>query len=185
LTKKDELRKIAMEVGKCMECILAETRTHTVPGEGASDAKIFIVGEAPGRSEDEQGRPFVGYAGKVLDKALEEAGLKREEVFITSILKCRPPKNRKPKAPEIAACEPYLKSQIEVISPKVLVALGRFGVKGLTGKMGKVADLRVEELDHSGVPIVVTYHPASIIYNRDLQKEIVSDLKKARRLASK
>jgi DNA polymerase len=183
--KKEELKKIASRIRQCRKCSLAKTRTQAVPGEGASNAKVLLVGEAPGKSEDEQGRPFVGYAGRILDQVLEEAGLRRDQVFITSILKCRPPKNRNPKAPEIEACAPHLESQIHAISPKVLVALGRFGAKGLTDKMGKVADLRGRRLDRNGVPIVVTYHPAAIIYNRSRKKEIVSDLKKAKRGASK
>lgn len=181
--KKEELAKIASRIRRCRKCPLAKTRTQAVPGEGAHNTRILLVGEAPGKSEDEQGKPFVGYAGKILDDALEKAGLRRQQVFITSILKCRPPKNRNPKAPEIAACAPHLKSQIRTISPKVLVALGRFGVKGLTGMTGKLGDMRKKELDYNGVPIVITYHPAAIIYNRKLQKTIESDLKKARGLA--
>ena len=185
MAKKNELRKIATRVRRCRRCRLAKSRTHAVPGEGASNAKIVLVGEAPGKSEDEQGRPFVGYAGRILDEALRGAGLKREQVFITSVLKCRPPKNRNPKTDEIEACTPHLESQISTISPKVLVALGRFGAKGLLGTMQKIAELRGKKLDHNGVPIVVTYHPAAIIYNRGLQEEIVTDLKRAERLASK
>jgi DNA polymerase len=185
LVKRDELKKIAARVRRCRKCHLAKSRTNAVPGEGPSSSKVLLVGEAPGKSEDEQGKPFVGYAGRILDQILEEAGLGRERVFITSILKCRPPKNRNPKAPEIEACAPHLESQIHAISPKVLVALGRFGAKGLTGKIEKVADLRGKILDRNGVPIVVTYHPAAVIYNRSLQKEIVSDLKRAMRLASR
>jgi DNA polymerase len=185
LARKEELRKIATRVRRCRKCHLARSRTHAVPGDGAASAKIVFVGEAPGKSEDEQGRPFVGYAGRILEEAMEMAGLKRDKVFITSVLKCRPPKNRNPKTDEIEACLPHLERQIGTISPKVLVALGRFGAKGLTGFMQKIAELRGKKLDRDGVPIVVTYHPAAIIYNRSLQEEIVKDLKRAKRLASK
>lgn len=185
MTEKEEsLKRIATRIRRCRKCPLAKSRKNAVPGEGAYNARIMLVGEAPGKAEDEQGQPFVGYAGRILDEALKRAGLRREQVFITSTLKCRPPKNRNPKAPEISACEPHLMSQIKAISPEVLVAVGRYGLKGLTGKIGKVGDLRKKRLDYNGVPIVATYHPAAIIYNRRLQKTIVSDLKRARRLAN-
>jgi DNA polymerase len=186
LTKKEQrLKRIATKIRRCRKCPLAKSRKNAVPGEGAYNARIMLIGEAPGRAEDEQGLPFVGYAGNILDEVLKGSGLQREQVFITSILKCRPPDNRNPKAPEISACEPHLVSQVDIISPKVLVALGRFGLRGLTGKTGKVGDMRKKKLEYNGVPIVITYHPAAIIYNRKLQKTIISDLEKARRLAGR
>ncbi|MFQ5883811.1 MAG: uracil-DNA glycosylase [Thermoplasmata archaeon] len=184
LTKKERaLRTIASQVRRCRKCPLAKGRERAVPGEGAYNAKVFFVGEAPGKGEDEQGRPFVGQAGKILNEVLERSGLTREEVFITSILKCRPPKNRNPRAQEMTACRPYLKRQINVISPKVLVSLGAFGLKGLTGKSGKISDIRRRKLDFEGTPIIATYHPAAVLYNRKLVKKIVNDLRKATKLS--
>lgn len=186
MTKKDEaLRKMAGKVRRCRKCGLWKTRTNAVPGEGSSSAKIFLVGEAPGKAEDETGRPFVGSAGRILDEALKKAGLNRNDVFITSILRCRPPENRNPKAAEISACRPHLEEYIKTISPKVLVALGRFGMKGLTGKTGTMNEMRNERFDYNGTPIVITYHPAAVLYNRGLLKTLVTDLKRAKRLASK
>ncbi|MCK4442938.1 MAG: uracil-DNA glycosylase [Thermoplasmata archaeon] len=186
LTEKEKaMRRIDAAVRRCKKCPLSKTRTNAVPGEGAGNAKILLVGEAPGKAEDEQGRPFVGLAGRILDDALEKAGLKRKEVFITSILKCRPPNNRNPKALEIKACHPYLKKQIETISPRVLVALGGYGLKGLTRKSSNVGDMRKKKLDFDGTPIVVTYHPAAVLYNRKLLKILAADLRKVRNLARK
>ncbi len=183
--KEKALNSLASSIKRCNKCTLSKTRTNAVPGEGAGNAKILLVGEAPGKTEDEQGRPFVGSAGRLLDDALAKAGLRREEIFITSILKCRPPDNRNPKAPEIKACRPYLKKQIDIISPRVLVALGGYGLKGLTGKSSNVGDMRKEKLDFNGTPIVVTYHPAAVLYNRKLLRTLAADLRKGRRLERK
>lgn len=141
-----------------------------------------MVGEAPGREEDRLGRPFVGSAGKILDDALARSGLKRKDIFLTSILKCRPPQNRNPKASEIVACRPYLVRQIEAISPNVVVALGGFGFKGLTGTTPKIADMRGRRLEFEGIPVVLTYHPAAVLRNRRLMRKFVNDLKRAKSL---
>lgn len=186
MTKKENaLKRMATEVRRCKKCALSKTRMNAVPGEGAGYAKIFLVGEAPGKAEDETGRPFVGSAGRILDEALKKAGLDRDEVFITSILRCRPPKNRNPKAAEILACRPYLEECINTISPKVLVALGRFGMRGLTGKNGAMGKMRRGKFEYNGIPIVVTYHPAAVLYRRGLLKTLTADLRKAKRIASK
>jgi uracil-DNA glycosylase family 4 len=186
MTEKDKaLRRMATKVRRCRKCALWKTRTSAVPGEGAGNARIFLVGEAPGKAEDETGKPFAGSAGRILGDALKKAGLDRSDVFITSILRCRPPKNRNPKAAEISACRPHLEEYIDTISPIVLVALGRFGMKGLTGKAGTMSKMRKEKSDYNGIPIVVTYHPAAVLYNRGLLKTLISDLRKAKRLASK
>src|SRR5437879_12630818 len=120
----DALEDLAARIRACTLCRLHEGRSHAVPGEGPPDAKLFLVGEAPGRHEDEEGRPFVGPAGTVLDAVLDKLGLSRHNVFITNVVKCRPPENRKPRADEIAACRPYLVAQIRAVPPAVLVALG-------------------------------------------------------------
>lgn len=184
LTKKERaLRKIASEVRRCKKCPLYKERTKAVPGEGPANARMFFVGEAPGKAEDEKGKPFVGSAGKILDEALEKAGLQRSKVFITSILRCRPPNNRNPKAGEMSACWPHLERYVDTISPRVLVALGRYGFKGLTGKTARIGEMRNKKLEYKGIPIVATYHPAAVLYNRKLIKKIVYDFRKARRLS--
>lgn len=181
LTKKERtVRRIAGEVRRCKKCPLSKGRTNAVPGKGPANAKIFLVGEAPGKAEDEIGEPFVGMAGRILDEALGKAGLQRSKVFITSILRCRPPNNRNPKAKEITACRPYLERFIDTISPHVLVALGSYGLKGLTGKTLRVGENRGKKLEYKGTPVIATYHPAAVLYNRKLMKKLVSDLKKAR-----
>ncbi|UCD91958.1 MAG: uracil-DNA glycosylase [Methanobacteriota archaeon] len=179
--RKDRtLRRMAKEIRQCRKCSLSQRRKNAVPGEGPSNARIFLVGEAPGKAEDEKGEPFVGMAGRVLDEALKKAGLHRSKVFITSVLRCRPPNNRNPKAKEIAACRPYLESYVETISPRVLVALGSYGLRGLVGKTLKVGETRGKRLDYKGTPVIATYHPAAVLYNRKLMRKLVSDLKKAK-----
>ena len=126
--KEAALAQIADEIKVCLRCELHKTRTKAVPGEGPADARIMLIGEAPGWNEDQQGRPFVGAAGKFLEELLAAAGLKREDVFITNIVKSRPPGNRDPLPDEIAACEPWLQRQIEIIDPDVIVTLGRFSM---------------------------------------------------------
>jgi len=185
-TKREgDLRRIATQVRRCKKCPLGKSRTRAVPGDGPHNAKIFFVGEAPGREEDKKGRPFVGSAGKILDDALKKSGLRRDRVFITSILKCRPPKNRNPKAKEMTACRPYLETQIAAISPRAIVSLGGFGFKGLTGKSIRIAKTRTRKLEFEGTPLIATFHPAAILYNRKLLRKLVSDLKKAKALAER
>ncbi len=183
--KRNALKELETRVRRCRRCHLHKTRKNAVPGEGSVNAKIFLVGEAPGKAEDEQGMPFVGQAGRILDDSLDRAGLRRADVFMTSVLRCRPPDNRNPKASEIAACSLHLEKYIDAISPRVLVALGRYGLKGLTSKTGKLAELRKKRAKYGSIPVVVTYHPAAVLYNRNLMKVLVSDLKKAKRLSSK
>ncbi|MFQ5838170.1 MAG: uracil-DNA glycosylase [Thermoplasmata archaeon] len=173
------LEGIAAEVRSCTLCRLHENRTEAVPGEGPAEAAIILIGEAPGRQEDEVGHPFVGMAGRVLDEALEEAGLTRSDVFITNVVKCRPPGNRNPKADEMEACRPYLLRQIEWVRPSVIVTLGIFGLRSLLGVTGKVARLRSEELKFEGTPVVATYHPAATRYSRVIKERLVQDLRRA------
>src|SRR5205807_880478 len=128
-----ELQLIHSEILECTKCELHKSRTNAVPGEGPYDAKIMFVGEGPGQNEDEQGRPFVGAAGKFLTELLESIGLKRSDVFITNIVKCRPPNNRAPRKSEIETCNPYLQSQIRLINPRILCALGTPAINTLIG----------------------------------------------------
>ncbi len=176
------MEKIAARIRDCVLCPLYEGRTFAVPGEGHGGAFIFLIGEAPGRQEDETGRPFVGMAGRVLDEALQGAGLRRSEVFITNVVKCRPPGNRNPKAAEIRACRPYLVQQIETLRPSVIVTLGLVSLQSLLGVRGKVAEDRKKDLEFEGIPVVATYHPAASRYSRLYRARLVEDLRRARNI---
>ncbi|MCK5548677.1 MAG: uracil-DNA glycosylase [Thermoplasmata archaeon] len=172
---------IARRVRACRKCPLHRTRNNAVPGEGSSRAKIVLVGEAPGKKEDETGRPFVGMAGRILEEALDGAGLARRDVFITSILKCRPPKNRNPEKGEMDACRPYLIAQMESLKPKVIIALGNYGLQGLVGKRYGVSKVRGKKFEVHGFPVMPTYHPAACLYNPKLKYLLKRDLEKAKK----
>lgn len=172
-----DLRLLHQEICVCSLCPLWESRILAVPGSGPSPARIMLVGEAPGREEDLQGLPFVGRAGRLLDEALRQAGLERERIFITSVIKCRPPKNRKPKKAEIERCRPYLQAQMEILHPKIICLMGNTASQAILGRQG-VASLRGRILQDR---FLVTYHPAAVLRNRNLMAQFVSDLKKAAR----
>lgn len=180
------LSQIAERISVCTKCDLAGSRINTVPGEGPQHAELVIVGEAPGAKEDEEGRPFVGQSGKLLTQYLGEAGMKREDVFITSVLKCRPPDNRNPTADETRLCVPYLLTQIDSISPKVIVTLGNVPYELFSHTFylpkKKVGDVhgQVFRLHSTGAKYLIpTYHPAALLYNRKLTPLFIEDLKKA------
>lgn len=174
-------------IGNCTKCDLYKTRKNLVFGEGSSDADLMIVGEAPGESEDEQGRPFVGRSGKLLDEWLGHVGLRRCDVFIANVLKCRPPKNRNPNPEEIETCSPFLKKQIKIIQPKSIIALGKFAGHLLCGhKMLSLSDMRDMELSYEGKPLFVTYHPSYVLRregkfdsNGPANSKVLSDIKRA------
>ncbi len=159
----------------CQLCDLALSRRVAVPGEGPCPSRIMLIGEAPGKYEDESGRPFVGRAGKLLDEALIKAGIKRNDVFITSVIKCRPPENRKPKRCEIDACNPYLMAQMEILSPNVVCLMGNVAAQTVLGSQG-IAALRGKIFSGR---FLVTFHPAAVLRNRNLMDAFISDLKKA------
>jgi DNA polymerase len=173
----DSLEKIAANVRGCPLCKLSRSRKNAVPGEGQLSAKIMFIGEAPGRSEDEKGRPFVGAAGRILDELLKKAGIERSEVFITNIVKCRPPNNRVPKEDELTACRPYLDRQIALIKPKVICILGRTAYSALLGGSSITAN-RGKIVERAGQKYFLTFHPAAVIYNKDLLSALEADLKK-------
>ena len=173
----DSLEKIAAEVRGCPLCKLSRSRKNAVPGEGQLSAKIMFIGEAPGRSEDEKGRPFVGAAGRILDELLKKAGIERSEVFITNIVKCRPPNNRVPKEDELTACRPYLDRQIALIKPKVICILGRTAYSALLGGSSITAN-RGKIMERAGQKYFLTFHPAAVIYNKGLLSALEADLKK-------
>jgi len=178
------LETTADEVRSCTLCRLHAGRTHAVPGEGPLGADVFLIGEAPGREEDAIGVPFVGSAGKILDKALAAARILRSSVFITNVVKCRPPANRGPRSDEIESCRPYLMTQIAAVRPKVLVTLGSTALKGLLGIGIELKDARGKTLAFGDIPVLPTYHPAAILYNRRLEPTLRNDLRKAAKLGA-
>jgi uracil-DNA glycosylase len=181
-----ELEKMAQTVRGCQKCELHTTRTHAVPGEGHNAARIMFVGEAPGADEDAQGRPFVGKAGQLLEKIIKACGLAREDVFIANILKCRPPGNRDPKPAEIIHCLPYLQTQIMLIRPKVIVALGAHAARTILNSAEAIGKLRGQfhpypACDTAGpIKVMPTYHPAYLLrnYSTDNRRRVWEDMKK-------
>lgn len=176
----DSLEKIAAEVRGCPLCKLSRTRKNAVSGEGQLAARIMFVGEAPGRSEDDKGRPFVGAAGRILDDLLKKAGIERSQVFITNVVKCRPPNNRVPEEDEAAACRPYLDRQVSLIRPKVICILGRTAYSSLLGG-GSITANRGRIVEKAGQKYFLTIHPAAAIYNKSLLSVLEADLKKLAR----
>lgn len=171
------LEAIRAEVADCRLCGLCEGRTNTVFGVGNHQARILFVGEGPGRDEDLAGEPFVGQAGKLLDKIIQAMGLERREVYIANIVKCRPPENRNPATEEMAACFPYLKRQIEVIQPEVICALGGVAAKALLSTDLSVGRLRGEFHQFADIPVRVTYHPAYLLRSPGEKKKTWEDIK--------
>ncbi len=176
--KPDQLKSFYHEIKDCMKCSLGATRNHFVFGAGSSTADLMLVGEAPGRDEDLQGIPFIGRAGQLLTLMLQSINLKREEVFIANVLKCRPPNNRDPLPEEIEKCEPYLLKQIEIISPRLIVTLGRFSSASLLRTKEALGKLREDVHTYNQVPLIVTYHPAALLRNPQLKRNAWEDLKK-------
>ena len=162
------------EIADCPNCALARQRTQTVPGSGPASAEIMLIGEAPGAREDEQGFPFVGPSGKFLDELLASIGFSRESVYICNVVKCRPPDNRDPKPEEIAACKPFLSRQIEIISPKVIVTLGRFSMAPWFPDT-TIGRVHGQPIEVDGRFIVPMYHPAAALHRGSLRGEIEAD----------
>jgi DNA polymerase len=175
------LDTVAGLVATCTKCRLCEARRHTVPGEGAADARLVVVGEGPGRVEDETGRPFVGPAGELLTKILAAIELPRERVFICNVVKCRPPENRVPQYDEIAACLPYLLRQIELVKPAVILAMGGTAAQTLLNTKQSLGALRNQVHRLRGIPVIVTYHPAALLRNPNWKKPTWDDVRIARR----
>jgi DNA polymerase len=171
----DSLEKVAAEVIGCPLCKLSRSRINAVPGEGQTSAKLIFIGEAPGKNEDEKGRPFVGAAGRILNEAMQKAGIKRSQVFITNVVKCRPPSNRIPQDDERNACRPYLERQISLIEPKIICILGNTAYFSMLG--GKsIAANRGKIIKKNGQRYFLTIHPAAAIYNRSLRTVLENDL---------
>jgi uracil-DNA glycosylase len=182
LAELDSLEAIAERIRSTRCCGLCEHRTHAVPGEGSPRAKMVFVGEGPGATEDATGRPFVGQAGKLLDDIIEAIGLRRADVYITNVVKCRPPQNRKPLPDEIAACMPYLRRQLALLQPKVIVALGGTAGEAMLEVRKSLGDLRGKVHSYGGIPLVVTYHPAALLRNPNWKKPTWDDVRIARQL---
>lgn len=177
------LRELRAEVLDCTKCKLHKGRQTTVFGEGSREARVMFIGEAPGAREDQTGRPFVGPAGQLLDRILSGAmGLERTEVFIANINKCRPPGNRAPEADEVAACLPYLKQQVELIQPEVLVCLGRTAAQNLLGSTESTTRMRKMQHEYLGIPVIVTWHPAYLLREPSRKRETWEDIKRVNQL---
>ena len=175
---------LQQRVAGCSRCELAQSRTQTVFGVGNRDADWLIIGEAPGAEEDRRGEPFVGRAGQLLDQMLLAIGQSRDQVFIANILKCRPPNNRDPKPDEAAACREYLERQIELIRPKIILAVGRIAAQNLLGSDEPVGRMRGRQHELGGIPLVVTYHPAYLLRSPSQKAKSWNDLCLASRLAA-
>jgi uracil-DNA glycosylase family 4 len=177
-----DMTSLEKMVSTCTRCHLSRTRTNTVFGSGARDAGIVFIGEAPGRDEDLQGLPFVGRAGKLLTKILDSVGMSRDEVYITNILKCRPPENRDPQEDEVKACEIYLGRQIELIDPVLICALGRIAGQNLLKCNTPLATLRQNVHFYNDTKVIVAYHPAALLRNPNLKRAAWEDIKMIRRM---
>ncbi|BAN22914.1 uracil-DNA glycosylase [Caballeronia insecticola] len=172
---------LAGRVANCQRCRLCERRTNTVFGVGDREADWMLIGEAPGENEDKQGEPFVGQAGKLLDNMLRALTLSRESnVYIANVIKCRPPGNRNPELDEVARCEPYLQRQVELVKPKVIVAMGRFAAQSLLKNEASIASMRGRVHAYRGVPVIVTYHPAYLLRSLPDKAKAWADLSLAR-----
>ena len=178
----DSLDAVAKAVRSCTLCSLHATAKNAVPGEGNPHAGFVCVGEAPGATEDETGRPFVGRAGELLTKILIAVNLAREDVFICNVLKHRPPGNRNPTDPEIKACSPYLLRQLELLQPRVILALGTFAAQTLLQTTQSIGKLRGQVHRYYGVPLIVTYHPAALLRNPSWKRPTWEDVQLARRI---
>ena len=174
MSSDDELRAVAMEVRACKACKLHASRKNAVPGEGPAASELMFIGEGPGFHENEQGRPFVGAAGKFLEELLAGIGLRREQVFIGNVVKCRPPGNRDPLPEEIQACSAFLERQIQALQPKVIVTLGRFSMARFFPS-ARISDIHGQARMLNGRMVVAMYHPAAALHQPSLRREIEAD----------
>ncbi len=175
---------VKQEVLSCRACPLHRTKKNYVFSDGDPRARLMFVGEAPGEDEDIQGKPFVGRAGQLLTKMIEAMGLKRQEVYICNVLKCRPPNNRSPQPEEVSACKGFLLRQIDIISPKVICCLGKHAAQALLDMEVPITKMRGKEMDFNGRIMVPTYHPAYLLRNPSAKKDVWEDLKKVMKILS-
>ena len=176
LNRPETLGDIRKELGDCRRCGLGSTRTRLVFGDGAEDARLVFVGEGPGYEEDKQGKPFVGAAGKLLDRILEAMHLSRKDVYICNIVKCRPPNNRNPKPEEISTCTPFLERQIMAIKPEFICALGKFAAQTLLQTAAPISKLRGHFHAYHGIQVMPTYHPAYLLRNPASKRDVWNDM---------
>lgn len=184
MTSEEQLEKIAQEVTICTRCKLHHSRKNSVPGEGPANAQIMFIGEGPGFHENEQGRPFVGAAGQFLEELLAAINMKRTDVFIANVVKCRPPSNRDPEPEELLACGDYLERQIQAINPQVIVTLGRFSMARFLPN-AKISQIHGQAVTVNGRLIVAMYHPAAALHQRSLRPVIEADFARLPALISK
>lgn len=177
----ETLDAVRNALGDCRRCGLAASRTKLVYGVGNPNARLVLVGEAPGREEDLQGHPFVGEAGKLLDRILQAMGMHRDDVYLCNVLKCRPPNNRDPQPEEVATCETFLVRQLAAIRPQVIVGLGRFAVHSLLKSNTPISRLRGEWQSYQGIPLMPTYHPAYLLRNPEGKRDVWEDMKQVLR----
>ena len=183
LTQVEALAAIRADIGDCTRCKLHTLgRTQVVFGAGNPSAQLMFVGEAPGADEDLQGVPFIGRAGQLLTKIIEAIDMKREDVYIANVIKCRPPQNRNPEPDEVATCEPFLFQQIDAIHPKVIVALGKFGAQTLLRTLEPISKLRGRIFDYRGSKLIPTFHPAYLLRNPSSKRDVWEDMKLVKRL---
>ena len=180
-----KLASVRRRLGDCTRCALHESRTQIVFGHGNADADIVLVGEAPGAREDAQGTPFVGAAGKLLDRMLERIELARGDIYIANVLKCRPPKNRNPRPDEIETCVPFLFDQLRVIRPRVIGTMGNFATRVLLGTRDGITSLRGRTFPVDGFTVLPMYHPAAALHNGGLRPEIERDFERLRAEAAR
>ncbi|MGB4703517.1 MAG: uracil-DNA glycosylase [Candidatus Saccharicenans sp.] len=180
-----EWDRLIRKILTCQACPLYRGRTQAVPGEGNRQARLMFVGEAPGRDEDLQGRPFVGRAGQLLTKIIQAMGFSREEVYIANVIKCRPPENRTPKPEEVKACSPFLLRQIELVKPRVIVALGKVAVDFLLPGARSMSEVRGKFGQFQGIPVMPTFHPSYLVRNegnKEIKRMVWEDMKKVLQL---
>ena len=183
-SKSDMLKFLKdVKVNECVKCRLSIARKSIVFGEGSPESKLMFIGEAPGAEEDNTGRPFVGRAGQLLTKIIESINLKREDVYIANIIKCRPPDNRNPMDDEISLCVPFLKEQISIIKPEIICTLGKFATEFIIGNdKGAISSVRGREFNYEGITVIPTYHPSYLLRNPSAKRETWEDMKKIRGL---
>ncbi len=178
----ETLEALNTDICHCLKCPLGHTRTNFVFGVGSPHATLMLIGEAPGADEDAQGEPFVGKAGQLLNRILEAINFRREEVYICNILKCRPPNNRAPSPDEVEQCLPYLRKQIQLVKPRVIVCLGLVAAQNLLQTTESLGRLRGRVLDYEGTPLMVTYHPAALLRNPNWKRPTWEDVQAVRKL---
>jgi len=180
--KQAALDKLRVEIGACMRCKLSAGRTNLVFGVGNADARLLFIGEGPGRDEDQQGIPFVGRAGQLLTKIIGAMKMRREDVYIANIAKCRPPQNRAPEPDEVKECLPFLVRQVEIIEPRVIVCLGSISAQNFLGTEEKISQLRGHVQEWRGIPVMPTYHPAYLLRNPEAKKPVWEDMQQVMEL---